>query len=124
MKSAGQDTMFVATGEKHLRRYHWLQADSPNGASMNSKDSIPQQLYHAASGSTDLFFQGIGSEIASLFSIDTLIVAGCSDGTVGIVDTQLPAAKARFARFSMRHEGSVVSCVAWKSGSSVQRGGM
>lgn len=106
--------LFVATGEQHMRRFrcvHVKPMQSEGIHEANPESHQPASL-KLVSGSPDLFYQGISAEISAMCYIDALIVAGCRDGTVGIVDTNLPTLKAKFSRFRLRHDGPVLACIA------------
>lgn len=115
---SGTEVLFVSTGEKHLRRFtcqHAKASDSLGADKAHSELQQPQCAVLTLSGSADLFYQGIASELTALCCVESLVVAGCRDGSVGLIDTKLPTLKAKFAKFSLRHDGPVLSCIAWKS---------
>lgn len=116
----GTEALFVSTGEKHMRRFTCQHAEHTDPET----NPEPQQLQPAAlkltSGSSDLFYQDIGAEISAMCCMESLIIAGCRDGTVGLIDTKLPALKAKLVKFSLRHDGPVLACRAQKS-SPLQR---
>lgn len=114
--------LFVSTGEKHMRRFKCVHTEPSRllGRHDMNADSQKPAALKLVSRSQDLFYQGIGAEITAMCHMDSLIVAGCRDGTVGLIDTKLPTLKAKFAKFSLQHDGPVLACIARQS-SPLQR---
>lgn len=122
----GADTsVLISTGDKQLRRFacrHGMPAQQPSSRSQSDREGDPQTADSPAAGIqllsgsiSDLFFQGVTSEVSAMSCLDSLVVAGCKDGTVGLLDCNLPPMKAKFVAFSFKHEGPVQACFLRKS---------
>jgi hypothetical protein len=90
-----------------------LRACSPEDPS--ELQQLKQAALELSKRSADLFYQGITSEVTAMCCVGTLIIAGCYDGTVGLIDTQIPSLKAKLVKFTLRHEGPVRCCLAQQS---------
>jgi hypothetical protein len=106
---AGEQVLdvFVATQDENVRRYHHLLPAHPTTTSPGRQPSLSNTCTESM-----LFYQGFGCHATALASVGSILIAGGSNGAVGLLPTNTHGANARLRTLGQHHSCAVTAVIA------------